>query len=134
MPLVALLVAAGGWRLPCAVIGLVALGLWSLGWRWLPWQPWPPGQPVAFWAHYREVGTHETVWYVLAANALQRMVFFGLFAYLAPYLIQRDHLPAGDTALPLAIAGSGAIMGGVARRAGGGPSPALRVVCPLGRW
>jgi predicted MFS family arabinose efflux permease len=112
MPLVALLVAAGGWRLPFAVMSLMALGLWSLGWRWLPWHPRPPGQPVAFFAHYREVGTHGTVWYVLGANALQRMVFFGMFAYLAAYLIQRYHLSTGDTALPLTVAGSGAIVGG----------------------
>jgi DHA1 family inner membrane transport protein len=49
---------------------------------------------------------------VLAANALQRMVFFGMFAYLATYLIQSYHMSAGDTALPLAFAGSGAIVGG----------------------
>jgi MFS transporter, DHA1 family, inner membrane transport protein len=112
VPLVALVFAVGGWRLPFAVLGVTALGLWSLGWRWLPWQPRPPGQPVAFVAHYREVGAQGTVWYVLGANALQRMVFFGMFAYLAPHLIQSYQLPASDTALPLAIAGSGAIVGG----------------------
>jgi predicted MFS family arabinose efflux permease len=112
VPLVALLLAAGGWRLPFYVMGLATLGVWSLGWRWLPGHPRPSGQSLAFFAHYREVGTHETVWYVLAANALQRMVFFGLFAYLAAHLIQSYHLPVGDTALPLAVAVSGAIVGG----------------------
>jgi len=112
VPLVAVLLAAGGWRLPFYVMGTAALAVWSFGWVWLPWGPQPPGQPVAFWAHYREVGAHETVWYVLAANALQRLVFFGMFAYLAAHLIQSYDLPAGDTALPLVIAGSGAIVGG----------------------
>jgi len=112
VPLVAVLLAAGGWRLPFAVMGLAALGTWLLGWVWLPWRPRPPGQPVVFLAHYREVGAYGTTWYVLAANALQRLVFFGMFAYLAAHLIQSYHLPAGDTALPLAIAGSGAIVGG----------------------
>ena len=47
VPLGALLVAAGGGRLPCAVLGVTALGRWSLGWPWLPWPLRPPGQPVA---------------------------------------------------------------------------------------
>jgi hypothetical protein len=47
-----------------------------------------------------------TFWYVLAAAALQQMVFFGMFVYLAAYLIETYRMPAGDTALPLALAGS----------------------------
>jgi MFS transporter, DHA1 family, chloramphenicol resistance protein len=112
VPLVAVLFAAGGWRLPFYVMGTVTLGVWILGWVWLSRRPRQPGQPLAFFSHYREVSTHDMVWYVLAANALQRMAFFGLFAYLAAHLIQSTHLPAGATALPLAIAGSGAIVGG----------------------
>ena len=65
VPLVALLCAAGGWRLPFYVMGTAALGVWLLGWLWLPGSPRLPGQPVAFFAHYREVGAHGTVWYVL---------------------------------------------------------------------
>ena len=112
VPLVAVLFAAGGWRLHFYMLGTATLGLWILGWLWLLWRPRQPGQPLAFFSHYREVGAHEMVWYVLAAKALQRMTFFGLFAYLAAHLIQSFHLPAGTTALPLAIAGSGAIVGG----------------------
>ena len=112
VPLVAVLLAAGGWRLPFYVMGMALLGTWLLGWVWLPRSPRTLAQPLAFFARYREVGAHGTTWYVLAANALQRLVFFGMFAYLAAYLIQSYPLPAGDTALPLAIAGSGAIVGG----------------------
>lgn len=112
VPLVAILYERGGWRLPFYVIGTVALGVWLLCWLWLPWRPKQSGQSLAFFSHYREVGAHKTVWYVLAANALQRMAFFSLFAYLPAYLIQSAHLSAGATALPLAIAGSGAIVGG----------------------
>src|SRR5262249_58299592 len=43
---------------------------------------------------------------------LQRLVCLGMFAYLGAHLIQSYDLPAGDTALPLVIAGSGAIVGG----------------------
>ncbi len=68
---------------------------------------------VAFFAHYRAVSTDVMFWYVLTANALQQMVFFGMFAYLAAYLMQTYHLPAGDTALPLALAGVGVIVGAI---------------------
>ena len=112
VPLVAVLFEAGGWRLPFYVMGTAALGVWILGWVWFPPRPRLPGQPLAFFSHYREVSAHVTVWYVLAANALERMVFFGLFAYLAAHLMQTYHLSAGETALPLAFAGSGAIVGG----------------------
>ena len=50
--------------------------------------------------------------YVLTANTLQRLIFFGMFAYLAAYLIESYHMLAGDTAPPRALAGSGAIVGG----------------------
>jgi predicted MFS family arabinose efflux permease len=112
VPLVAILFEAGGWRCPFYVMGTTTLGVWLLGWRWLSGYPRPPGQALAFFSHYREVGAHATVWYVLAANALQRMAFFCLFAYLAAHLMQSAQVAAGATALPLAIAGSGAIVGG----------------------
>ncbi len=83
--LVAVLLGAGGWSLPFYVMGAASLGVWILCWVWLPRRPRQPGQPLAFFSHYREVGAHVTVWYVLAANALQRMIFFGMFGYLAAH-------------------------------------------------
>ena len=112
-PLVACLLGVGGWRLPFVVLGLAALGLWGLCWGWLPRRPRHPDQPLAFVAHYREVGAHGTFWYVLAVNALQQMAFFGMFGYLAPHLIQTYHLSASATVLPLALAGSGVMIGGI---------------------
>lgn len=109
VPLVAWLLGIGGWRLPFYVLGTAALGIWVVVWVWCPRSPGQPSLCLAFFSHYREVGAHVTFWYVLAANALQQMVFFGLFAYLAAYLIQTYHMPAGDTALPLALAGGGAL-------------------------
>jgi predicted MFS family arabinose efflux permease len=112
LPLVAGLAEAGGWRLPFYVLGTTSLGVWILVWVWCPRSPRQPGSALAFFSHYREVGAHVTFWYVLAANALQQMVFFGLFAYLAAYLIQTYHMQAGDIALPLALAGGGTIVAG----------------------
>lgn len=113
VPLVAFLLDAGGWRLPFYVIGTVSLVVWICVWVWFPRSPRQPDQALAFFAHYRAVSTDVMFWYVLTANALQQMAFFGVFAYLAAYLMQTYHLPAGETALPLALAGVGVIVGAI---------------------
>ena len=112
VPLVAFLLDVGGWRLPFYLMGAGALGLWILFWTWLPPSPRQPGQALAFFSRYREAGAYTTFWYVLAANTLQQMIFVGMLSYLATHLMQTYHLPAGATALPLALAGSGVIVGG----------------------
>jgi DHA1 family inner membrane transport protein len=112
VPLVAWLAGVGGWRLPFAVAGTMTCGVWLLLWIWCP-QPRPPSQPLTFLARYREVGAHGTFWAVLAVNALQQMVYFGIFVYLAAYLIQTYQMPTADTALPLALAGCGIMAAGV---------------------
>jgi DHA1 family inner membrane transport protein len=43
---------------------------------------------------------------------LQQIAFFGMFGYLAAYLMQRDHLLAKDLAFPLVLAGAGVVLGG----------------------
>jgi predicted MFS family arabinose efflux permease len=110
-PLVLALLAVGGWQLPFTVLGLASLGVGLLCWVWLPQQPRPPGHTLAFVAHYRAVGTQGMFWGMLLANALEQIAFFGLLSYLAAHLIQSYHLPAGDTALPLALVGGGVIVG-----------------------
>jgi predicted MFS family arabinose efflux permease len=113
VPLVAGLLGAGGWKLPFAVVGAASMGIWLLLWVWCPRRPQHPSQALAFFSHYREVGSHGMVWYLLAANALQQMVLFGVFGYLAAHLMQTAHLTVDDTVLPLALAGGGLIAGGV---------------------
>lgn len=112
VPLVAFLFGAGGWRLPFAVMGTASLIIWILLWIWFPRSQQQRSQTLAFFSHYREVGSHVMFWYVLGANAFQQMVFFGMFGYLAAYLMQTYHLPTAATALPLALAGVGVIVGG----------------------
>jgi DHA1 family inner membrane transport protein len=106
------LLDAGGWRLPFAVVGTASLGVWMLLWVWCPRSPQQPSQALTFFAHYREVSADVMFWYVLAANALQQMVYTGMVGYLAAYLMQTYHLPARATALPLFLAGVGVIVGG----------------------
>jgi predicted MFS family arabinose efflux permease len=112
VPLVAGLLGVGGWRLPFVVVGAATLGVWLLLWVWCPRSPLPPDQTLAFFSHYREVGSDGTVWSLLAANALEQMVLFGVFGYLAAHLMHTAQLNAEDTVLPLALAGCGLIAGG----------------------
>jgi DHA1 family inner membrane transport protein len=112
VPLVVALLAIGGWPLPFLVLGAASLSVGILCWVWLPQRPRPPGHALAFFAHYREVGTQGMFWWVLVANALEQMAFFGLLSYLAAHLMQSYQMPAGDTALPLALVGGGVVVGG----------------------
>jgi predicted MFS family arabinose efflux permease len=109
---VAYLLSAGGWRLPFYVMGTGSLVVWMLFWVWFPRSQRHPRRSLAFFSHYREVGSNVTFWYVLAANSLQQMVFLGVFGYLAANLIQTFNMKAGETALPLALAGAGVLAGG----------------------
>jgi DHA1 family chloramphenicol resistance protein-like MFS transporter len=92
-------------------MGTASLVIWILLWGWVPRSQQPLGQALAFFSHYREVGSQVMFWYVLAANACQQMAFFGMFGYLAAYLMQTYHLPTAATSIPLALAGMGAIVG-----------------------
>lgn len=112
VPIVALLLDLGGWRMPFYVTGTLLLILWALLWVCCPRRQRQPNRSLAFFSHYKEVGSTAVFWYVLAANSLQRMVFFGVFGYLAANLILTFNMKAGETALPLALAGVGAIAGG----------------------
>jgi len=112
-PLVVALLAVGGWHLPFTGLGLASLGVGVLCWVWLPQRPRSPGHALAFVAHYREVGTQGMFWWVLVANALEQMTFFGLLSYLAAHLMQSYQMPAGATALPLALVGGGVVVAGV---------------------
>lgn len=109
IPMVALLTKAGGWRLPFYVIGMLLLILWILLWVWFPSSQ--RGQALTFVAHFREVGAKKVFWYVLTANCLQIMAFVGMTSYLASYLIQSYRMTAGETALPLTLAGLGVVAG-----------------------
>jgi predicted MFS family arabinose efflux permease len=66
---------------------------------------------LAFLTRFKAVGRSQGIWYVLGANACYQMAAFGLFTYFAAFLIQTYGLTAGDTAIPLAVVGSGAMLG-----------------------
>jgi DHA1 family inner membrane transport protein len=111
IPLLALLGDLGGWRLPFGVVGGLCLVLWGLSWIWWPRQAHPAKQSVAFRARFRAVSRSAGLWHVLGANALYQTAAFGLFTYLAAFLIRTYGMQAADTALPLALALLGAMAG-----------------------
>lgn len=112
IPMVALLLDLGGWRMPFYVFGVLPLLLWVLLWVWCPRSQRQPGRSLAFFSHYKEAGSSAGFWYILAVNILQQMAFFGVFGYLAANLIQTFNMKAGETVLPLALAGVGVVAGG----------------------
>lgn len=110
-PAAALLLDVGGWRLPFYVVGGLVLALWGVLWVWLPEAARTPPKPLAFFAHFREATHGAGTWYVIGAGILVQTAFFGVLTYLAAYLIETYGVREGETALPLALAGAGAIAG-----------------------
>ena len=111
VPLIALLADLGGWRVPFAVMGLMIAVVWGLQWLGLPRRPREAVPALTFLARFRAVGQSRGIWYVWGANACYQMAAFGLFTYLAAFLIQTHGLTAGGTAMPLAVVGTGAMLG-----------------------
>ena len=111
VPLVAVLGDVGGWRLPFGVVGVLCVVLWAIqSVCWAP-QPSQAGRAVAFLGRFAAISRSAGVWHVLGANALYQTAAFGLFTYLAAFIIYSYGIRAGDTALPLALALTGAMLG-----------------------
>ena len=111
IPLIALLGDLGGWRLPFGVVGGLCALLWGINWVCWPQQARPQGKPVAFVARFAAVGRTAGIWHVLGANVLYQTAAFGLFTYLAAFLIHTYGMRTGDTAFPLALVLLGALLG-----------------------
>jgi MFS transporter, DHA1 family, inner membrane transport protein len=111
IPLIALLGGLGGWRLPFGMVGGLCVLLWVLQWAWWPQQARPAGQTMAFLARFTAVSRSAGIWHVLGANALYQTAAFGLYTYLAAFLIHTYGMRTGDTALPLALVLLGALLG-----------------------
>jgi predicted MFS family arabinose efflux permease len=150
IPLVALLTDVGGWRFPFYVLGLLLLILWGFLWMGLPRVQSATGDMATFVSHLKVVSAQRVFWYILIANGLQVMAYIGMSGYLAAYLIQSYRMDAGDTVLPLSLAGLGVIAGSlvggrVADRSdrasvltctflGGGLAAALAFTLPFSPW
>jgi predicted MFS family arabinose efflux permease len=81
--------------------------------QWVYWSPptHPAGRAVAFRGRLAAVSRSAGMWHVLGANALYQTAAFGLFTYLAAFLVHAYGGRTGNTALPLALALAGAMLG-----------------------
>ena len=109
-PAVAFLVELGGWRLPFYVVGALLVMVWSLQWYWFP-QRTQTARTLSFFEHFKEAGRSVGLWYVLIANFFYQTAALGIFVYLVAFLIRTYGMKQGDTAVPLAVVGIGAMLG-----------------------
>ena len=113
VPAVALLSGAAGWRAPFLVFGILAAVVWTLSWKWFPSNQSATRFSLTLISRFKQLGSNPMLWYVIGSNATQRMVYFAMFSYLAAYLTESYGTSTSDTALPLALAGLGAIVGAI---------------------
>ena len=111
VPLVAVLAESGGWRLPFLATGSLLAACTVLNWFWFPKNEGPGLRSFSFFSRYRTLLAIPIFRAALAVNFAQRMAFFGLFSYLAAYLIDVYGLSVGAVALPLAFVGIGTVIG-----------------------
>jgi MFS transporter, DHA1 family, inner membrane transport protein len=109
-PAVAFLVELGGWRLPFYVVGALLVMVSGLQWYWFP-QRTQAARTLSFFAHFKEAGRSVDLWYVLVANFFYQTAALGIFVYLVAFLIRTYGMKQGDTPLPLAVVGIGAMLG-----------------------
>ena len=134
VPVTALLSGAGSWRIPFLAFGVMAAVVWAMSWRWFPASQSVVSQSLTLVTRFKQIGSNGMLWYVIASNAAQRMVYFAIFSYLAAYLTETYGKSTGDTALPLALVGLGAILGAFVGSVVAGRAARLAVAsaCSLG--
>ena len=111
VPLVAVLAESGGWRLPFLATGSLLAACTMLNWFWFPKSEGTGLRSFSFFSRYRTLLAIPIFRAALAVNFAQRMAFFGLFSYLAAYLIDVYGMSVGAVALPLAFVGIGTVIG-----------------------
>lgn len=110
-PFVAFLGEIGGWRLPFYGVGVLLLAVWGVQWCWFPPSPRAAAPAFAFVARFKEASRNPGIWYVLVANVLDQVAALGIFTYLAAILRHTYGMTAGETVVPLALVGLGAMAG-----------------------
>lgn len=111
VPLVAVIAGAGGWRVSFFVIGCLLLTCAVFQWFWFPKSQKSATRSFSFLSRYKQMASIGLFRTALVANLLQRMAFYATVSYLAAYLISEHGMSIGETAIPLAIAGIGVVIG-----------------------
>ena len=116
VPVVAVLASVGDWRLPFTVCGGLLLATAAFSWVWYPRNETAgnhAGGPRTFsyFSRFRELGSIPVFRFGMLANLSQRIGFYAVLGYIAAYLIDTYGMSVGKTAIPLAVVGSGSVLG-----------------------
>ena len=111
VPVVAVLTSVADWRLPFLVVGGLLLATFALSWLWYPKSPNTGPRSFSYLSRFRELGSIPVFRVGMLANFSQRIAFYAVLGYLAAYLIDSYDVSVGETALPLAVVGAGAVVG-----------------------
>ena len=111
VPVVAVLTSVADWRLPFLVVGGLLLAIFALSWLWYPKSPNTGPRSFSYLSRFEELGSIPVFRVGMLANFSQRIAFYAVLGYLAAYLIDSYDVSVGETALPLAVVGAGAVIG-----------------------
>ena len=111
VPVVAVLTSVADWRLPFLVVGGLLLAVFALSWLWYPKSPNTGPRSFSYLSRFKELGSIPVFRVGMLANFSQRIAFYAVLGYLAAYLIDSYGVSVGETALPLAVVGAGAVIG-----------------------
>ena len=111
VPVVAVLASVADWRLPFLVIGSLLLATFVCSWFWYPKGTATGPRTFSYLSRFRQLSSVSAFRIGMLANFSQRIAFYAIIGYLAAYLIDTYGLSVGETALPLAVVGAGAVAG-----------------------
>jgi predicted MFS family arabinose efflux permease len=111
VPVVAVLAAIADWRLPFLVCGGLLLATFACSWLWYPKSPAGAPRSFSYLSRFKELGSISVFRIGMLANFSQRIAFYAVIGYLAAFLIESYDMSVGETALPLAVVGIGAVVG-----------------------
>ena len=111
VPVVAILASVADWRLPFLVCGSLLMGIFVLSWLWYPKGPVTASRSFSYFSRFKELGSISVFRIGMVANVSQRIAFYAVIGYLAAFLIDTYGMSVGETALPLAVVGLGAVIG-----------------------
>jgi predicted MFS family arabinose efflux permease len=111
VPAVAVLASFADWRLPFIVLGALLLATFALSWVWYPRSPAAGPRSLSFLSRFKELGSISMFRIGLLSAFSQRIGFYAVVGYIAAYLIDTYGMSVGETAIPLAVIGSGGVAG-----------------------
>jgi len=111
VPVVAVLASVADWRMPFIVCGGLLLATFACSWLWYPRSAATGPRSFSYISRFKELGSMSVFRLSMLANFTGRIGFFAVVGYIAAYLIDTHGMSVGETAIPLAIVGSGAVVG-----------------------